>query len=87
MHICMLVKHTFRKLVKCLIHFFLPIHNTWIELMYNQNQKDIMIYAKNIFGNDLLTGVLMIDDNRQEDYGKWDFHQGLFSDPKLMIDS
>lgn len=64
-----------------------PQYNTWIELMYDQNQKDIMIYAKNILANDLPPGVLMIDDNWQEDYGKWDFHQGRFSDPKLMIDS
>lgn len=64
-----------------------PQYNTWIELIYNQNQKDIMIYAKNILANDLPPGVLMIDDNWQEDYGKWDFHQGRFSDPKSMIDS
>ncbi len=64
-----------------------PQYNTWIELMYNQNQKDIINYAKNIIANDLPPGVLMIDDNWQEDYGKWNFHPGRFSNPKLMIDS
>jgi alpha-glucosidase (family GH31 glycosyl hydrolase) len=64
-----------------------PQYNTWIELIYDQNQKDIMTYAKNIIANGLPPGVLMIDDNWQENYGKWNFHQGRFSDPKEMMDS
>lgn len=64
-----------------------PQYNTWIELIYNQNQKDILTYAKNIVANGLPSGVLMIDDNWQEDYGKWNFHQGRFENPKEMIDS
>ena len=64
-----------------------PQYNTWIELIYNQNQKDIMTYANNIIANSLPPRVLMIDDNWQEDYGKWNFHQGRFSNPKQMIDS
>ena len=67
--------------------FSAPQYNTWIELMYNQNQKDILKYAKSIIDNGFPPGVLMIDDNWQEDYGKLNFHQGRFSDPKLMIDS
>jgi alpha-glucosidase (family GH31 glycosyl hydrolase) len=64
-----------------------PQYNTWIELVYNQNQKDIMAYARRILANGLSPGVLMIDDNWQEDYGKWNFHQGRFSNPKQMVDS
>ena len=64
-----------------------PQYNTWIELIYNQNQKDILVYANNILASGLPPGVLMIDDNWQEDYGKWNFHQGRFTDPKRMIDS
>jgi alpha-glucosidase (family GH31 glycosyl hydrolase) len=64
-----------------------PQYNTWIELMYDQNQQDILAYARNIRSFDFPPGVLMIDDNWQEDYGKWNFHQGRFSDPKQMIDS
>jgi alpha-glucosidase len=64
-----------------------PQYNTWIELVYNQNQRDIMTYAKNILANGFPPGVLMIDDNWQEDYGKLNFHQGRFPDPKSMIDS
>ncbi len=64
-----------------------PQYNTWIELTYNQNQKDIMKYARAIIDNGYPPGVLMIDDNWQEDYGKWTFHPGRFPDPRHMIDS
>jgi alpha-glucosidase len=67
--------------------FSAPQFNTWIELMYDQNQKDIMKYAHRIIDNGFPPGVLMIDDNWQEDYGKWDFHCGRFSNPKAMVDS
>jgi alpha-glucosidase (family GH31 glycosyl hydrolase) len=64
-----------------------PQYNTWIELVYNQNQRDIMSYAKKILANGFPSGVLMIDDNWQEDYGKLNFHPGRFPDPKGMTDS
>ena len=64
-----------------------PQYNTWIELMYDQNQADIMRYARNIIANGFPPGVLMIDDNWQEDYGKWNFHPGRFPDPGAMVDS
>ena len=66
--------------------FAAPQYNTWIELMYDQNQKDILKYAHAIKDNDYPAGVLMIDDNWQEDYGKWNFHQGRFDNPKAMMD-
>ncbi len=65
--------------------FASPLYNTWIELMYDQNQKDVLKYAHAIVDNGFPAGVLMIDDNWQEDYGKWDFHPGRFSDPKAMM--
>lgn len=46
-----------------------PQYNTWIELTYDQNQKDILTYANAIIGNGFPPGVLMIDDNWQEAYG------------------
>ncbi len=67
--------------------FSKPQYNTWIELMYDQNQEDILKYANQIIANNFPPGVLMIDDNWQEDYGKWTFHEGRFSDPKMMVDS
>ena len=65
--------------------FSAPQYNTWIELMYNQNQEDILKYAHSIIDNGLPPGVLMIDDNWQENYGKWDFHTGRFPNPTAMI--
>ena len=67
--------------------FSSPQYNTWIELMYNQNQADVLKYAKGIKAHGLPAGVLMIDDNWQEDYGKWDFNKGRFPDPKGMVAS
>ncbi len=66
--------------------FASPQYNTWIELMYNQNQTDILQYARAIVDNGFPPGVLMIDDNWQEDYGTWRFHPGRFSNPKNMME-
>ena len=62
-----------------------PQYNTWIELMYDQNEKDILKYAQDIIDNGFPPGVLMIDDNWQEDYGTWEFSPRRFTDPKGMI--
>jgi alpha-glucosidase len=45
----------------------------------------VLKYAHAIVDNGLPPGVLMIDDNWQEDYGKWTFHPGRFPDPKAMM--
>lgn len=65
--------------------FAAPQYNTWIELMYDQNQQDVLRFAEQIIARGFAPGVLMIDDNWQEDYGKWEFHAGRFPDPKAMI--
>jgi len=62
-----------------------PQYNTWIELMYDQNQEDILKYAQSIIDKGFPPGVIMIDDNWQEDYGIWDFSARRFSDPKGMM--
>ncbi len=62
-----------------------PQYNTWIELMYDQNEEDILVYAQSIIDNGYPPGVLMIDDNWQEDYGIWEFSPRRFKDPKGMI--
>jgi alpha-glucosidase len=67
--------------------FTAPQYNTWIELMYDQNQDDVLAYARGIVAHGLPPGVLMIDDNWQEDYGRWRFHPGRFRAPKAMMDS
>ncbi|MCB9069429.1 MAG: alpha-galactosidase [Calditrichae bacterium] len=65
--------------------FSAPQYNTWIELMYDQNEADILTYAQAIIDNGFPPGVLMIDDNWQEDYGTWEFKAEKFSNPREMI--
>ncbi len=67
--------------------FTRPQYNTWIELIYDQREDRIRQYARDIIDHGFPTGVLMIDDNWQEDYGIWDFHPGRFSNPRAMMDS
>lgn len=66
--------------------FGAPVFNTWIELTYNQNQKDILDYAKAIISHGFEPGVLMIDDGWSDSYGSWNFHSGKFSQPEKMFD-
>ena len=65
--------------------FRIPQYNTWIELMYNQNQKQILEYAHAIVDSGLTPGILMIDEGWSEDYGVFDFYPGRFEDPKAMV--
>ncbi|WP_447642380.1 MULTISPECIES: glycoside hydrolase family 31 protein [Chitinophagaceae] len=68
------------------LFFSIPQYNTWIELMYNQNQTDVLKYAQAIVDNDFPRGVLMIDDNWQKHYGNFEFKPDKFADPKAMVD-
>jgi alpha-glucosidase len=68
------------------LFFSVPQYNTWIELIYNQNQEDILKYAHSIVDNGFPTGILMIDDNWQKYYGNFEFRPDRFPDPKGMID-
>lgn len=63
-----------------------PIYNTWIELMYEQNEAAILDYAGSLLAHGLPSGVLMIDDGWQEDYGSWEFCRRRFRDPRGMVD-
>jgi alpha-glucosidase (family GH31 glycosyl hydrolase) len=65
--------------------FTRPQYNTWIELQYDQNEKGILKYARDIIDNGYPPGVLMIDDNWQENYGTWEFSARRFQDPRGMI--
>lgn len=66
--------------------FSRPQYNTWIELIYNQNQQDILKYAHAIIDNGFPAGVLMIDDNWAPYYGRFEFRKDRFPDAKAMID-
>ena len=68
------------------LFFSAPQLNTWVELTYNQNQKDILAYAESMRKNGVKPGVLMIDDTWQYAYGTWEFDPRRFSDPKAMMD-
>jgi alpha-glucosidase len=68
------------------VMFSHPQYNTWIELTYDQNQDDILKYARAIKARGYPPGVLMIDDNWQENYGNWQFSARRFSNPKAMME-
>lgn len=61
------------------------IYNTWIELTYNQNEEDILAYARRILESGMPSGVLMIDDGWAENYGDWRFHSGKFPYPEQLL--
>lgn len=67
--------------------FTRPQYNTWIELVYNQNQTDIIKYANDIIANGFPAGVLMIDDNWADYYGRFDFRKDRFENATAMVDS
>ena len=56
-----------------LLYFSAPQYNTWIELTYHQNEKDILAYAKSMVDHGLPPGIFMIDDTWQHAYGEWYF--------------
>ena len=66
--------------------FSTPQYNTWIELMYDQNQQDVQRYADQIVSRGFPAGVLMIDDNWQKYYGNFDFKPERFPDPRAMVE-
>ena len=68
------------------LFFSAPQYNTWIELTYGQNQRDVLAYARSMLDNGLPPGILMIDDTWQLDYGVWQFDPRRFPDPRAMCD-
>lgn len=62
-----------------------PVYNTWIELTFYQNEKDVLKYAHSILENDLPAGILMIDDGWSDYYGRWTFSHEKFPHAKEMI--
>ena len=69
-----------------LLYFSAPQYNTWIELTYHQNEKDILAYAQSMLDHGLPPGIFMIDDTWQLGYGTWEFDPRRFSYPKGMVD-
>lgn len=67
-----------------LTFFKAPQYNTWIELTYHQNERDILAYARSMLDHGFPPGVFMIDDTWQTAYGDWRFDGNRFRDPKGM---
>lgn len=65
--------------------FEAPAYNTWIELTFDQNEKDILEYAQGILEHGMPPGVLMIDDGWTDYYGKWTFNIERFPHAEKMI--
>lgn len=68
------------------ICFTAPQYCTWMELLYGQNQEDILDYARRIIADGLPAGELIIDDGWQEYYGYWDFNKRKFPNAKKMCE-
>lgn len=66
--------------------FTKPQFNCWIEMMYEPTGEKMIRYAETLIERDIPAGVIMIDDNWQDDYGVWDFHSGRFPKPNETID-
>lgn len=69
-----------------LLYFAAPQYNTWIELTYRQNERDILAYARSMVDHGFPPGVFMIDDTWQAGYGDWRFEPTRFPDPKGMVE-
>lgn len=65
--------------------FRVPQYNTWMQLVYDQNQQGVMDYARNLVARGYKPGVLMIDEGWQKDYGDWTFDLQKFPDPVGMV--
>ena len=65
--------------------FIYPQFNDWMEVGYNQNQADILAYAKDIKEQGYPYSVLMIDDKWSDYYGSFEFNKERFPDAKAML--
>lgn len=57
---------------------------TWMELLYEQNQEEILAYARRLVADGMPVGEFIIDDGWEEYYGHWDFCKRKFPDAKKM---
>ena len=66
--------------------FSSPQFNTWMEFVYEPTQDGVLKYAQSIIDNGFEPGVLIIDEGWQVQYGKWEFDEKKFPNPKEMMD-
>lgn len=67
------------------LFFTVPQYSTWIEMLYEPTQAKVLRYTEDVLAHGMPPGVLIIDDNWQEDYGTWSFHPTRFPDPHAMV--
>lgn len=65
--------------------FVKPQFNTWMALNWNQTEKGIRAYAKNIIDSGYPCGVFMIDSEWTKYIGSFTFDQERFEDSKSLI--
>lgn len=65
---------------------FAPQWALWIELLYEPTEAKTLDYASQVVANGYEPGLLIIDDNWSEDYGRWTFRSDRFPDPAAMVD-
>ena len=66
--------------------YIYPQFNTWMELIKEQKQDDIIKYAEEIVENGYKPGILMIDGGWQICQGTWEPRYDMMPDPKAMTD-
>lgn len=66
--------------------FTAPQYNLWIELQYEPDQDKVLEYAQSVLDNGMPPGVIMIDDNWFEYYGKFELRKDRFENPRAMVD-
>lgn len=62
-----------------------PMFNTWMELIKNQNSRDILRYAHEVIDHGFAPGILIIDGGWQKCQGVWDYNRELIPDPKALF--
>lgn len=66
--------------------FSKPQYCTWIALLYEQTEENILNYARSIIDAGYPAGELIIDAGWQYDYGEWNFSNGKIKNPKKMVE-
>lgn len=67
------------------IQYLSPQYCTWIALGENHSQAGVIDFARSLKAAGFPSGLIIIDDSWQRDYGDWRFTDA-FPDPKRMFD-
>lgn len=63
-----------------------PQYCTWVETLFEINQRSAVEYAENIVKAGFPKGILIFDCGWQSGYGDWTFDLKKFPDPKTVCD-